>query len=259
MFRQNAAEPFRHALLEWRKLGLGPIVDRVAGNGVLTPLDSGEHRLTVWRDGDDMPIPAGPLTEVVIDDELTICWSGLQPGPTDLDNGNPLRLQCVPITLADGNVWQVPVLRDMTDHYIPTDVIRSRKTGELLTPIKLEYVALYEETEYFFELKWKQLDGWKATVPTSRAVAFCTQVLGLRYRFCDATNAALRILDSTNVQQIIEATLSWDVVMEIVRRLIADESEKKNQLSHGNANGSSGPEDSGPIIAQVAANNGPPP
>lgn len=258
LFDPLKPEPFRHALPAWRKLGLAAIVDRVAGNGVIHHLDDGTQRLCVWPEDQEFPGAGGPETRVVIDDELTITWHGEKPpGPDDLDNGNPLRLQCQPMTLADGNVWQVPIVRDIAESLLPTDVIRDRRTGNLLTPIKREYEALWAETEFFFDLKWNQLGTSRATVADTRAVAFCTQVLALRYRFCDATQAALRILDSTNVQQIIEAVLSWPDVLKVVQILMNEDTEKKNrQALAESVNGSSGPKASDPSIDQPAANNG---
>tara|TARA_R110000868_G_scaffold148188_4_gene369917 strand:- start:2018 stop:2845 length:828 start_codon:yes stop_codon:yes gene_type:complete len=261
LFDPSKPEPFRHALPAWRKLGLAQIVDRVGGNATIVYLDTGVQVLCVWPDGEEYPGAIGEDTRVVIDDELTVSWSGDKPpGPEDLDNGNPLRLQCTPLTLADGNVWQIPMLRDITDSLLPTDVIRDRKTGTLLTPIKREYEALWAETEFFFDLKWNQLGSSRAAVADSRAVAFCTQVLGLRYRFCDATQAALRILDSTNVQTIIETVLSWPDVLKVVQILLNEETEKKNRAASAeNVNGSSGPKDSDPITDQHGASNGSPP
>lgn len=261
LFDQSKPEPFRHALPTWRKLGLAAIVDRVSGNGVIHQLDNGSQRLCVWPEDQEFPGNAGPEIRVVIDDELSITWhsnDGKPPEPEDLDNGNPLRLQCTTLTLADGNVWQIPILRDISDSLLPTDVIRDRKTGNLLTPIKREYEALWAETEFFFELKWNQLGTSRAAVADSRAVAFCTQVLGLRYRFCDATQAALRILDSTNVQQIIEAVLSWPDVLKVVQILLNEETEKKNMAtaSAASVNGNSGHAASDPTTDQPEANNG---
>jgi hypothetical protein len=231
LFDPSKPEPFRHALPAWRKLGLAPIVDRVHGNGVIHQLDSGAQRLCVWPDDQEFPSAVGHETRIEIDDELVISWHGepdKPPGPEDLDNGNPLRLQCQPITLADGNVWHVPILRDLSDSFLPTDVIRDRRTGNLLTPIKREYEALWQETEFFFDLKMDQLDSARTAIADSRAVAFCTQVLGLRYRFCDATQTALRVLDSTNIQEIIEAVLSWSEVLRAIQILLQRDVEKKN-------------------------------
>lgn len=261
IYKTDSEEPFRASLPAWRKLGLGPVVDRVHGNGVLHALDNGESRLCVWPEYSEFTPPIGDPHVVPIDDELSISWtSDTPPGPAELDNGNPLRLQCVPLELADGNVWQIPIVRDISDSFLPTDLIRDRKTGELLSPIKREYESLWHETEFFFDLKWKHLQSGRASVADSRAVAFCTELLGLRYRFCDATQAALRVLDSTNVQQIIEAALSWHEVMRVVRILTEQETEKKNlEASASSVNGNSGLEASAPITDPAAENNGPPP
>lgn len=243
---------FRAALPAWKKLGLGPIVDRVDGNGVLHRLDDGTERLAVWPAGGEFVPPIGEETRIVIDDELTISWAGDKaPGPYDLDNGNPLRLRTVPMILADGEVWQVPEIREPSGSLLPTDLTQCRKTGKLLNPIKQEYRQLWDETEYWFELKWAALQGTAQTFSLERALTFATQILSLRYRFCPATQSALRIIDSVNVQSIIETAIGWQAVVDRLKELSTDDVEdeedaqKKSQHSSAvSANASSGSEDS---------------
>lgn len=260
LYDQGACQPFRAALPAWRKLGLGSIVDRVDGNGVLHRLDNGVERLCVWPPHGEYSPPIGDEHCELIDDELTISWFGDKPpGPDDLDNGNPLRLRTVPLVLADSEVWQIPEIREPSGSLLPTDLVRCRKTGRLLNPIKKEYLQLWEESEFWFDLKWKQLQGLATSFNLDRGLRFATQVIGLRYRFCDATQAALRILDSVNLQQVIEAAIGWQAVLEVVNRLIAEsEDDQKKSLdpSVGNVSGSSGPEASGHSINQHGANNG---
>lgn len=242
---------FRAALPAWKKLGLGPVVDRVTGNGVLHAEDDGSQRLCVWPEGGEFVPPIGEATRIVIDDELTISWCGDKaPGPSDLDNGNPLRLRTVPMILADGEVWSIPEIRQPAGSLLPTDLTRCRKTGKLLNPIKTEYLQLWEESEYWFDLKWKALQGEAQTFSLERALKFATEIIGLRYRFCDATQSALRIIDSVNVQSIIETAIGWPAVIERLKEMTADDvddddeaaQKKSPQSSAVSANGSSGSE-----------------
>lgn len=241
---------FRAALPAWRKLGLGPVVDRVVGNGVLHSEDDGSKRLCVWPEGGEFVPPIGDATRIVIDDELTISWCGDKaPGPDDIDNGNPLRLRTVPMILADGEVWYVPEIREPSGSLLPTDLTRCRKTGKLLNPIKTEYLQLWEESEYWFNLKWMWFTGEATEFSLDRALRFATEVIGLRYRFCDATQSALRIIDSVNVQAIIETAIGWPAVMERLKEFstddVEDEAQKKSpQSSAVSVNGNSGSEDS---------------
>jgi len=252
-------EPFRHAAPQWRKLGLGPIVERVAGNGVLHQLDDGRQRLCVWPADQEYSPPTEPQHDTEIDQDLTISWSGDDPpGPDDLDNGNPLRLQTVPMILADGNAWQIPEIREPGGSLLPRDLVRDRLTGRLKNPLKREYEALWEETEYWFDLFWKHISGEASTFDMERGVAFVTQVISLRYRFCDATQAALRIIDSTNLQAIIGTAIGWPAVLERLRVLDEDDTAQKKSPapSAGTASGNSGVEASGPIIDPLAENSG---
>lgn len=255
---------FRHALPAWRKLGLGSVVDRVAGNGVLHLEDDGSQRLCVWPEGGEFEPPIGEVTRIVIDDELTISWCGDKaPGPRDLDNGNPLRLRTVPMILADGEVWNVPEIREPSGSLLPTDLTRCRKTGKLLNPIKTEYLHLWEESEYWFDLKWKHLEGKDQRFSWERALKFATEVIGLRYRFCDATQSALRIIDSVNVQCIIETAIGWPAVMEHLKELTTDDvddeedaQKKSPQPSAVSVNASSGSEASDHSTNQPEVSNG---
>lgn len=262
---ETKGQCFRHALPAWRKLGLGPIVDRVDGNGVLHALDNGSQRLCVWPDGREYSPPIGEETSIVIDDELTISWCGNKaPGPSDLDNGNPLRLQTVPMILADGEVWLVPEIRQPSGSLLPRDLTRCRKTGKLLTPLKKEYEQLWEESEYWFNLKWQALEGSATTFSLERALKFATEIIGLRYRFCDATQSALRMIDSVNVQSIIETAIGWPAVIERLKQVTGDDADeteeqpqKKSPVSSAvSASGNSGPEASDLSTNQHEVSNG---
>jgi hypothetical protein len=259
----GSTECFKHALPEWRKLGLGAIVDRVDGNGLVHKLDDGWFRLCVWPAGQEFTLPAWDEEIHPIDEDLYVSWCGpQQPGPADLCNGNPLRLSTVPLILADGEVWQIPEIREPAGTRLPTDLIRDRKTGGLLTPVKREYQQLWEETEFWFDLKWKALSGEAKTFNLGRALQFATQILSLRYRFCDATQAALRVIDSVNVEQIIDIAISWPEVLQRVQALIdeqSDDQKKSVDRSAVNVSGSSGVEASGQVTGRLEENNGSPP
>lgn len=244
MFNQESDEPFRAAFPKWKKLGFGPIVNQVVGNGVLVPADDGV-RLVVWPDGQEYPAGLKEFESIKIDDELSVLWeSGKPPLPEDLCNGNPLRLKCYPVRLGDGNFWDIPEIRDPDGHNLPTDLIRDRKTGELQTPLKREYQAIWDESEYWMNLFLEIILGKGKTFSLDRALTFTTQVMGLRYRFCDATQSAMRLLDSKNVQEIISVAIGWPAVLrrlnEIAQDNVSPGDQKKNQSSE-NVNGNCGP------------------
>jgi hypothetical protein len=261
VYDAGAIAPFRAAMSAWRKLGLGPIVDRVDGNGVLHRLDNGADRLCVWPPDGEYSPPTGNETRIVIDDELTVTWFGATaPGPLDLDNGNPLRLQTIPLVLADGEVWEIPEIREPSGSRLPTDLTRDRKTGQLRNPIKREYEQLWQECEYWFDLRFRALTGDATSFSLDRALIFATQILGLRHRFCDATQSALRVIDSVNVMPLIEIAIGWPAVLERVREITADtedDSQKKSRApSAESVNGSSGPEASDHSTDRHEVSNG---
>lgn len=250
-------EPFRAHQDEWKKIGLGTIVDRVTGNGTLVRQDDGRYRLAVWPEGESYPV-GDPTTLVEVDEELTVGWIGDTPGPDDLDNGNPLHLQTCGVRLCDGNVWEVPEVRERWITKLPTDLVKDRKTGKLLNPIKREYLDLWTESEYWFSLL---LDG-EGSFEWSRALDYATRLLSLRYRFCDATQSALRVIDSTNVLDIVKASLSWQAVLDYASKLSPENGppQKKSPSDPVSvkSSGSSGPADSAQTTAPHAGNSGSP-
>lgn len=260
LYDQGACQPFRAALPEWRKLGLGPVVDRVDGNGVLHRLDDGTDRLAVWPAHLEYSPPKGEETRIVIDDELSVSWhGGKQPGPADLDNGNPLNLSSSPLILCDGEVWEIPEIREASRSRLPTDLTRDRRTGKLSNPIKKEYEQLWEEAEYWFDLRWQAMIGDAQTYDLERALAFATQILSLRYRFCDATQTALRLIDSVNVMPIIEIAVGWPAVVARAKQLVEDQDDTQKKSpgqSAESVNGSSGAEASARITDPREVSNG---
>ena len=225
LFDTNRPEaPFAHAADLWRQLGLWEVVRDLGGNATVLYLDDGRTRLQIWEPGEEyIPIQDEDLIVQPIDEELTIGWDE-RPTPELLDNGNPLGLSSLELTLADSNVWQIPQIREPSGTKLPRDLVRDRKTGKLLMPLKVQYQAIWEETEYWFDLFWQSLEGSAKTFSYERALKFATEVLSLRYRFCDAVQSATRVIDSVNVEKIIFIATGFDQVLEILK----DKAQKKS-------------------------------
>lgn len=225
LFDPNRPEaPFAHAADLWRGLGLWEVVRDLGGNATLLHLDDGRTRLQIWEPGEEyVPIQDENLICQPIDEELTIGWDE-RPTPALLDNGNPLGLSTSPLILADGNVWQIPEIREPAGTKLPRDLVRDRKTGKLLMPLKVQYQAIWEETEYWFDLFWKCVTGEVSTFDLDRALKFATQILSLNHRFCDAVQSALRVVDSVNVDRIIHIAIGFPAVMDILRKEVQKKS-----------------------------------
>lgn len=214
----NPEAPTAHARKEWEALNLWEVVRGIGGNATLLQLDSGRTRLQIWDPrGEYLPLKDDGLTFRPVDDELTIGWDE-RPTPSLLDNGNPLGLSCQPLELADGQVWEIPEIREPVGTKLPRDLVRDRKTGSLTMPLKVEYQNLWEEGEFWFDLFWKHLEGSAKTFDLDRGLAFATQVMALRYRFCDAVQTALRVIDSTNLEKLIFIAIGFDQVLEILNQ-----------------------------------------
>ena len=237
-FVPEHSEPFKVGVVFWREEGLEAIIRGVTGNGTVAG-----SSLVVWPDGNEMPLKEPAQTLVEVDAGLSISWNGTTPpGPDDLDNGNPLSLMTTPVVLADGNFWQIPELRGPFGTTLPRDLVRNRLTKKLETPVRKEYQDLWQESEEWFQFLFDVIEGTRTSINLDSALSFATKVIGLRYRFCDATQAALRIIDSSNVQDIIKAALGWDAVFQRIKEIATEEPQKKSESSE-KPNGNSGPGD----------------
>ena len=217
---------FKGGVEFWKSEGLDAIIRGVQGNGTVAGTS-----LVVWPEGGEMPLKDAEQTVVVIDEGLSVSWNGkTPPGPDDLDNGNPLGLSCVPVVMADGNVWNIPEVRDPSGvPNLPRDLVRNRKTKQIETPVRREYQELWTDCEKWFEFLFDVVQGTKSRIDLDDALTFATKLIGLRYRFCDATQSALRIIDSVNVQEVIQTALGWSAVMDRMREIVSGEIQKKSE------------------------------
>lgn len=226
VFRESPPE-FRHARKFWESQGLWPVVDRVHGNGTLVSQGDFGIGLLVWPAGNDCPgVSVSDLTHTIaqVDDGLSVAWrSESVPGPDDLDNGNPLGLRGTLVELADGNFWEIPQIREPGGCLLPRDITRNRLTRELQAEVQREYLDLWNESAEWIELFWAGFVGERASFGWDKALAFATKIIGLRYRFCDATQSALRILDTTTIQRVISVAVDFEA---IARHMV--EAQKKS-------------------------------
>jgi hypothetical protein len=209
---------FAHALDAWDAAGFLPIVQHVEGNGTLCDQGTDGVALVVWPPGGECPpLTFGPETHerVQVDPDCAVAWrKDSKPTPDDMDNGNPLDLRCEPLELADGNVWQIPQLRDPAGPLLPRDIVRDRITRQIAMPVKTEFAELWDDTAGWFDRYWLAATEGRATFSMHELVDFATRVIGLRYHFADATQTALRVLDSSNLQAIVRVAIGWQHVMD---------------------------------------------
>lgn len=231
-----APNGFSHALPAWTRLGFGPVVEHVRGNGVLVDQSEYGHALIVWPPHEERPEQLGydpaNCKLVEIDEACSAFWldGKTPPGPADLDNGNPLNLPCKPLRLADGRTWEIPEIREPTNPLmprLPRKISRDRLTGDLKCEVMPRYRRLWEETEQWMAMFLQVTDGKRSVIPIERALAFATSVLGLRYHFTDATQSALNVIDDSNIQELISVAIGWAATWELLERAV-QVVEKKN-------------------------------
>jgi len=105
---------------------------------------------------------------------------------------------------SDCGRWVVPVIRrpdDTTD--LPRDLYQDLRTGELHQPLKAAYHDYWEETgEVLAFLRLKEDPGdepRRVEIPMARALDLAVRALGLNYRFGQAEQALLRVIDADNL------------------------------------------------------------
>ena len=239
----QADDPFARCRGKLTELGFGPILTGLRGNGTLFHLDgsgpagNGGSVLAVWPRGESLDL-VGYFPErqtwQQVREQIWVGWNG--PGPVKpeaLDNGNPWGIDGIITRLADGQEWVVPEIRRPTGHSLPTDCYRDVH-GKLVTPLKPAFKELWDESGFFFDLFWSVFVEGQTDqkLPLERGLAFLGKVLALRYRFCDYTQDALRVIDGANLEQLIGITIGWPAMMQRCQELMEDQlevTEKKSQ------------------------------
>jgi hypothetical protein len=233
----QAEDPFHRVRDDLNLLGFGPVIDRVEGNGTLFPVmhnGPGGHDgaiLTSWHKGTEPDLigyfPSRQLWTQVSD----IVWVGTAPdgkvNPDDLENGNPWSIPGTPMRMADGQYWVVPMIRRAGSHFLPTELYWD-VSGKLVTPIKARFRSLYDESGYFFDTCFEALMGDGGLhLHLERALTFACDCLALRYRFTKHSQTALKVIDETNLRQVLHLAIGFDLVENKLKEWMNPDQKKK--------------------------------
>lgn len=160
--------------------------------------------------------------------------SGQCPRPADLERHDCPLETFENVVLADGRIWEVPVIRQVFDEdqgtVVPGDLQRSNLPNMFYRDINRtwrmdvlpEYRQLWDQSRLMFESLWDDRPLLYVDLMT-----FAVAVLGLRYRFNLLIHSRWpeRYVTTGNVIQIVKAAIGWNVV----ERYSAELTEKKNQ------------------------------
>lgn len=148
----------------------------------------------------------------------------MQPGPDALQR-EALSLECYDVRLADGNQWQIPILRKRpytgVDEINLPMVVMLGADGKPELQIKSEYQGLFlmaeELREHLFNDDSRKLDIAKISELAELA-------LSVQYRVSRAEICALGLIDTQNIKDIVDALLDGPNL----RQFLEEHRGKKN-------------------------------
>lgn len=160
-------------------------------------------------------------------------WIGHDPAdpPTADDLRRPGRRHQGYVLRTDSGEWMVPVIRRPDDTTnLPRDLFLDPLTGALRDPLKEAYRQYWDETEEvirFLRLREEGDVPRQVEIPTSRALELAVRALGLNYRFGQAEQSLLRVIDAQNHLVVLGMTVDLPKVLAMEEA----EREKKTEKS----------------------------
>lgn len=178
--------------------------------------------------------PAAQEWQQVSSDVWIGSAAGVVPRPADLERHHCPVESFENVVLADGRVWEIPVIRQVFDEQqaaiVPADYQRSNLPNLFFRDVNRswrmdvvpEYRALWEQSRRMFEALLEDQPLLYVDLMT-----FAAAVLGLRYRFNLLIHSRWpdQFVTTGNVISVVKAAIGWHVL----ERYSAELSEKKNQ------------------------------
>ncbi len=133
-------------------------------------------------------------------------WIGVDreypPGPADLARRRQMAGH--PVELADGAVYEVPVIRSLRGTRLPQDFYH-RADRQLALEVKPAYRGLWEQTAEVWDLFFDPAtDG---QLPFGRILFHALAFLAVNYRYGEREQAALRLVDTANWEPVLFAAV----------------------------------------------------
>lgn len=152
--------------------------------------------------------------------------SGVEVIPTAEQLERPCSLNCENVRMADGSIWEVPVLREtvfdgqillVNQHQsrLPSAFYRD-SDGQWRVQVSSQYQQLWQQS---LEMFVAFIDG--EAISFVKQFEFAIAVLSLRYRFNVLVHSRWpeRWLNTDTVRDVIRASIGWN----IIERLSADQ------------------------------------
>lgn len=193
------------------------------------------------------------------------------PGPDELLKPQAQRIpaNCHEVTLADGNVWQVPVALFVAK-FVTLERSIAMIDGQLVEGAVLaRYQPLAELADRIAAVYFRQArsedsaDDADAEIEMSEGVAMAIKILGYNYFInLDLAVACLNLFTTKNWMEVLMAVIDLPTLNELVKEAVAEEARSKKKAGqaepdHGAADtsGGSGISNNG---SQAAAATSPP-
>lgn len=143
-------------------------------------------------------------------------WIGLDSAepPTPACLARKRRFPGHRVTLGDGHEWEIPILRAPDGR---TSLPRSMgwdAAGEFRMTVKRDYAAAWEAAEKTARLFFESETG--GVIEFEEALLLGLQALGFNYRIGRHEQSVLQLIDTTNWEEVLGATVDLPTVKEYV-------------------------------------------
>lgn len=152
------------------------------------------------------------------------------PSPEDLQ-----RREIFPgeeITLGDGNRWTVPTLRQVASGQptLPRDCFWD-DDGNFVTELRHEYRELWCQVERVARYFYEPASDEFRSMGLEEGVAICLAALALNYRVGRAEERILRLITSTNCEEVLGAIVDYRGFERAVAELEAAQKKSESRAS----------------------------
>lgn len=144
----------------------------------------------------------------------TAVWIGwttaAPPTPASLLRGAVPRFGDVSLQLRDGNMWTLPCQADIPVDYTLDD------TGAPCTVPQREHLPTWELMSWAFDQVQDKLDMEGPEPDPMSMLDYAGQMLAVNYRVCPAIVLTLRLLDPTNIWQLVKISTDAAAIDELL-------------------------------------------
>jgi hypothetical protein len=144
---------------------------------------------------------------------------GALPGPEDLRRA--VVFPGYDVTLGDGQVWTVPIVRKSGRYAALPRSLGLNDAGEFVQEVLPEFAAAWQASKTMFD------HLFQGTLPWPEAFDLAVGALALNYRLGRREASLLKLLTTQNYLSVFEAVCDWPKVTELLGDLGPGSPQKK--------------------------------